>query len=372
MQELIDMGADIHLFSSKGNVANANAIRGTPQDWALLKKLAQRKIDLQRFSSYNYSSILQTIASHPSDDSSMIEFLLEYGADMDDKQIFSDGHGNTSLAAFHSQGPALQHACYQGNIKIVSLLLDRGSRKNFGDCTSGTPLQEAIRGQHRQIVDLLLENHVDVNAVSGIWGTALEAAIYMGDRDMMCHLLENGAQVNKGGGSRGSPLSAAIELSQWDLAEMLLDRGASPNGIIHSEVCDTSMVGAFEVHRYNVARVQPINSAISVDNIEMVIKLLERGTNLNAIHDRCARYGVDDAHPLCHALNNDRKGIIDILVANGAEVTTGNYCPILTALSKNDVEKFREFMEGRTNSISNPTLEEMLLRSNGNELVLAV
>ena len=152
VQKLLDMGADIHVSSSMGNAANAIAIRGTPQDWTLLKKLAQCELDLQRISSYHCSrhrTVLQAIASHPSDDSTMIEYLLEHGVDIDDKQMFPDGDGGTEE---DKSGPALQHACSQGNLEVVRLLLARGSRKDFGKCELGTPLTAAVLAQHHHIV----------------------------------------------------------------------------------------------------------------------------------------------------------------------------------------------------------------------------
>ena len=83
-------------------------------------------------------------------------------------------------------------------------------------------------------------------------------------------------------------------------------------------------------------------------------------------------FELEDCHPLCCALELGHSKIIDLLVANGAETTIGNFCPFMIALSVNNVQRFREFMETQTELMTDTTVEEMLLRCEPNESLLAV
>ena len=190
---------------------------------------------------------------------------------------------------------------------------------------------------------------------------------------MVDYLLDNGAQVNIGS-SGNCPLSAAIWGGHWILAEILLDRGANPDGVPLSNL--------------GLHPNLPIISAIYRDNIGMVSKLLKQGANLNTPHDRCEEFhqeldeswrdirrnecNLPCSHPLCYALKLGRNKIIDLLVASGAETTISNFCPFMTALSVNNVQRFRKLMETQTDLMTGLTVEKMLCRGTRNESLLAV
>ena len=160
---------------------------------------------------------------------------------------------------------------------------------------------------------------------------------------------------------------------------MLLDRGADPNGKSYFKVpCRWKYSLGIEPELRTVLSPRPINSAIDKDNMEMVANLVKRGTNLNAIQTRCraSRSSLsaydEESHRLYRALELNREKMVDFLVTKGAEVSEGNFCPVLAALSKGNVENFRTFMKSKTFQISDSTLEELLLQCQQIDFMWAV
>ena len=195
---------------------------------------------------------------------------------------------------------------------------------------------------------------------------------------MVCHLINNGADVSNGGSFCGCPLSAAIDRGHWRIAQTLLDKGADVNGPAYSQVPHyyLSDFGIYGDGDRDFSR-QPLNSAIYQDDRKMVVDLLGRGTNLNTIRGRCrsaslTKHWLEEAHPLCHALELNRMAIVDILLAKGADIAIGNFCPLLTALSMNNLKAFETFMTANTEAMLNSFLEEMLFRCSQDDSIQAV
>ena len=96
---------------------------------------------------------------------------------------------------FDSKGStALIHACGQGQLSIVRMLLSHGAKVNDPAANGVTPLWAAISQGHEEVLLALLEQQVDVNqSVAGF--TPLILACRSGRVEMAGRLLECGADI---------------------------------------------------------------------------------------------------------------------------------------------------------------------------------
>lgn len=90
----------------------------------------------------------------------------------------------------------LIRAAYNGNIEMVSLLLEKGVRVNEQNHHGETALIVATRKQHARIVEMLLEAGAKLNIQNNKGTTALMKAVLTGNRQVVDLLLEAGADRN--------------------------------------------------------------------------------------------------------------------------------------------------------------------------------
>ena len=90
----------------------------------------------------------------------------------------------------------LIRAAYNGNIEMVSLLLERGVRVNEQNHHGETALIIATRKQHARIVEMLLEAGAKTNIQNNKGTTALMKAVLSGNTQVTNLLLKAGADRN--------------------------------------------------------------------------------------------------------------------------------------------------------------------------------
>src|SRR5688572_17689055 len=108
----------------------------------------------------------------------------------------------------------LHLACARGNLEIVSILIDKTTRKmlNKLDAAGYTPLMDAVEGNHMEVVRMLLALGAEVNARSADLGqTALRIAAGQGTLEMVRVLVEAGANPLIPGPLNLTPLDRARE-----------------------------------------------------------------------------------------------------------------------------------------------------------------
>ena len=114
----------------------------------------------------------------------------------------------------------------KGSLETINKLLDRVADINVEINDSyGTALNMAAFEGNEKIMSLLLDRGADINAVGGTYGTALSAAAYRGREMIVSLLLDQGADVHIVGGDYGTALAAAA-YNSTNIVSMLLDRGA--------------------------------------------------------------------------------------------------------------------------------------------------
>ena len=130
----------------------------------------------------------------------------------------------------YSLSTPLQYACRNGNLKLATLLIERGAHVNDINEHGMTPLLFACsRGNYKDMVQLLINNGAEVDSKDEYGWTSLHYAC----RDNYPHvaelLISNGADVNSLSNGYNTPLHLACINNNVNVAMILLHNRADPN-----------------------------------------------------------------------------------------------------------------------------------------------
>ena len=159
-----------------------------------------------------------------------------------------------------------------------------------------TPLHSAAESGYKEVVELLLVNKADVNAKTDNGYTPLHTATLRDHKDMAELLLAHGAEVNAKDSEGWTPLHGAAANGHKDMVELLLAHGAEVNA--KDDNVTTLYVAAMQ------------------GDLVKVKALLNSNPDLVSSKDK---YGEI---PLYWAVQFVRKDIIELLLANKANVNT--------------------------------------------------
>lgn len=271
-------------------------------------------------------------------DADMAEALLQAGADAN----ASSPNGET----------VLMKAARAGDPKLVELLLTHGADAGArGSAFGETALMLAAAENQAQAIAVLAKHGVEIDARSseltyakdrfglegvntilpkGSW-TALMYAARQGSAEAVKALADAGANVNLADPDGSTPLLLAIENGHYDTAALLVERGADPNlsdsagmGPLYAAV-DMNTLG--EVYGR-----PPRRSPDKLDALGLMTLLLQKGANPNAglktaTLQRAHTPGEGTlgagATPLMRAAKNADIPAIELLIANGADISLG-------------------------------------------------
>ncbi|XP_073975481.1 integrin linked kinase [Rhodnius prolixus] len=119
----------------------------------------------------------------------------------------------------------LHWACKEGHIKIVELLMSRGSRINATNRGDDTPLHLASAHGHKEIVHLLLRSKADVNFTNEHGNTPLHYASFWGYQQIAEDLVTHGALISLANKDGDTPLDKARGSLAKRLHELAIETG---------------------------------------------------------------------------------------------------------------------------------------------------
>ncbi|XP_057326523.1 ankyrin-3-like [Microplitis mediator] len=246
-----------------------------------------------------------------------------------------------SIVAKNGDGRApLHHAVEKQDIEMIELLLQRKAFINTRDDTGQSPLCIAAEKGNYQIVDILLKNGAFPNflhtVLYGPTNTPLHLAVDSGRKDIAELLVTAGAIADVRESSGWTPLHVAVQKNNEEIAEMLLSFGADPNVECDQEptegytalhfACDLGNQGMIQVllddSRTNVnaltkARKSALDFAISKGFQSIIIKLLDRGSNI--FIDGSVRKTILDL-----AVERGYKKIVEHIIQHCVDYSTGS------------------------------------------------
>ena len=267
---------------------------------------------------------------------------------------------------------SIHEAAAEGNIEVVKQHLAAGTDVDFRNQQGFTPLHVAAQKGHNKVAELLIAKGANVNTSGRLIGTTpLDSAALLGHKEMVELLIDSGADINpqiitgetplqraeqrghsaiaeilrKHGGKAGEvTLQLAILKGQKDVAKSLITGGADVNakGLLGRTPLDWAIIGgknelADLLRKHGgktgkelkggepvveAAKPEPptakapdisIHDAAEEGNVEAVKQHLAAGTDVNL---------GGGATPLHPATYSGHKEIVELLIANGANVNT--------------------------------------------------
>ncbi|HAW07821.1 MAG TPA: hypothetical protein DCW42_01415 [Bacteroidetes bacterium] len=209
----------------------------------------------------------------------------------------------------------LYDAVRNGDIGLVRYLIASGADINAENDDNAIPLIGAIESKYNYLVKLLLDGGADVNIEDKNGMTPLKAAIRFEQKDVIELLLEKGADINAEDKKGRTPLISAIINDQKNMVKFLIDRGANID------------FGNNDIKK-------PFNMPISfkINGLQKLSQLFSR----KVVKKKAENY--HRALPLIAAISNNKKDIVELLIANGAN--TNAECergetPLLVAIYYN-------------------------------------
>jgi uncharacterized protein len=206
-------------------------------------------------------------------------------------------HSNTLLEARDSCGKtALQYAAEAGRLDNVRLLLQYGADVNTLNNRSASPLIAACLQQHVSIAACLLKAGAMVNTAAADGNCALIAAVESGSVALVQLLLDNGADISATNNDGQNALFRAAHAGHVLLLEFLVQRGLSVNST--DTVGRTALMMAVIGGQKAAECLIQHGAAVNSDTLD----------GYTALHAACAGSSSDDA------------AMIELLLANGADL----------------------------------------------------
>lgn len=373
---LIENGANLNYDTGKGNTALMWTCLIEDKDMAsfLIEKGAdvnyvvsftpsnEDKADLiKEGMDKKYLNYLSTGTATPlsraidSNKETMVSFLIEKGADVNLAVSINNEEYSYTM---------LQKAIYNGNKKIISLVLDAGAKINDNYQNRGTALITAIdtKFYDPEIVSLLIEREADVNLESAYDGhTPLTFAVTQNNKDAVLLLLKNGADPNKKSSKFGSPLMIAFQKVNKKMCSLLIENGANPDEVLCvAAAMPTTDVAQFFLDRganvncENSNGDTPLIAAICFRQKEMILFLISNGADVNFERSNSTETKIPRT-PLESAINIGDAEIVSLLITYGADVnykTKNGNTPLLFAALQGKLDLVPILKEA--GAVSNP------------------
>ena len=184
----------------------------------------------------------------------------------------------------------LHAAIIEGNLYLMSILLENGVSINSQDSLGETPLHYAVQDGNLILVMELLENHANTNSQNKNGDTPLHIACRYGHSAIMTKLLEDGAAINAENYQDETPIHYASRNGHVSILKNLIQNGAYTNV-------------------QNVDGSSMLHHACANGHVEVMVELLKLGMDLNFENNL-------GETPLYLALKNGRSQVVIELIDN--------------------------------------------------------
>jgi ankyrin repeat protein len=175
----------------------------------------------------------------------------------------------------------------------------------------------AIRYRLMEEIKKLIENGADINAKDNLGQTPLYAAIWSGDANMVELLLDKGANMKIKDIDGQTPFNVAVRYSQKDILKLFVARGAEVSSIqVAACIGDLGRVKAFlargiDINTKDTRNRTALHYAAKEGHKEVVELLLANGADVNAGNGTAAEL----------AMNSGHTEIVELLMSKGADIS---------------------------------------------------
>ncbi|XP_067659868.1 ankyrin-3-like [Haliotis asinina] len=284
-------------------------------------------------------------------DIDMFDFLVRKGADLSLVDVAS----NT----------VLHFACDGGNLEIISYILTQNA-VGINSCgeDNWTPAMKAALQGHKDVFDLLVSKGADLSLVDGDRNTILHLACEGGNLDIVKYILkQNTVNINSLGENGWTPAMKAALKGHKDVFNLIVTQGADlslmqeegdsilhaackggnvkiVNNILSQSTIDINlggtnmltpvMVAAYRGHKdvFNMLVTKDADLLIKDGDQNSILHLACKGGNME-IMKHILTYNTMDVNdigkegltPVMLAASEGRKGMFDLLLQNGADLS---------------------------------------------------
>ena len=156
--------------------------------------------------------------------------LHHWGCSKENLQAMID-HGADVNATNKKSITPLMHACENGDVDAINILLDAGADPNIADEDGYTSLHDAVEGFcSTESLRAIIDHGADVNAINKNSVTAIMIACYKGNTDAISILLNAGADLNMTDGNGATCIHHVVgEGFTKAMLETVINHGADVN-----------------------------------------------------------------------------------------------------------------------------------------------
>lgn len=245
-------------------------------------------------------------------------FLDKMRSEQDARQVAMIHAGDAEgVEEFLSQGAsadlkvgicyyALHAAIALKDASMVETLLHGGADVDLAGPDGFTALHDAVLENETKLVSLLLRYNADPHCSLPDGTTPLHSAAKNGCNDSIFLLKEAGADLDVKNSRGCTPLFLAILAEQEEAVFYLLSYGADSNAQ------GTILVTCDHLSRHAFLRLTPLQLAVGLQNLTLIVRLLAVGTHVNAVSNK-RRTALD------YALLIKNAAIISLLETCGAK-----------------------------------------------------
>lgn len=350
---LINAGADIGIKSVSGNSPFDLAVPFGLDD--VVELLLDRAIQiasrspnwepsLKRSNPKEYTQLLAKagvdINNKPKDSGSPLNYACYSGNFKIASRLVEEGADIDSVDEV--KFTSLNHACRKGHLDIVKLLISAGANLNLPDSDDDTPLNNACRKGRMAVVKVLLDASAEIEKPNSSGLTPLNSAAARGHADIVSLLIDAGANIYTKDGDDDTPLANAVNQGHESVVKIIRDAMESKQFPLH-EACrkgDLLTVrqliedGSKVSEKTNKKLATPLHCACETGRIEVVEYLISRKA------DSTAR-DADGNTPLAAAVIFKKFDVMRLLVTAGADVAclyTGDKSCFFGAAKSGDLE----------------------------------
>jgi ankyrin repeat protein len=378
-QLLLDAKADIDTCFGRYGCALACAIEEKCKP--LIKLLLDNNADVN---SSGASGITPLQSAAMVNDEAIVSYLLLLGAKVNTQ-------APTNPTRTDRTKTALQWAVYNGNMNIVSLLLDAGANINYSQ--GRTALEVAVETKDHKMIFILLDAGADPSKDGSV-----SLAVKASDVGLILALLQRGAGINNISHDIPTALYQAAVSEDLEMVQFLLDRGADPNiqlqnnymgsvlqvltrsrsmKIIEAIIqAGADINGAWSSKSFRNPSLNPLQIAASNGDLELVEYFVAANADVNW---PASEYNGRTA--LQKAVENRHMHIVEFLLKNGANINAparskNGVTALQAAVSQNHLDLVEFLLENGANPDDQPSRVggfsalQLAAKSGNNDLIL--
>jgi len=240
---------------------------------------------------------------------SLLAFGLTSCVNPEEQKLDRDMHGFT----------VLHRAAREGDVKLVTELLQQGISPNAKDYDGVTPLHRAARDGDIEVAETFLRYHANPNVRTPSGWTPLHLAVRKERPEMVELLLTWGADLNRATEDGRAALHIAMEKGNRAIIDLLLKDWSLREGghDVAQLYSRPDISGKADLDLPDAKGNTPLHEAIALGDQELISLLIVKGANVNAANE-------NGQTPLHLAVSRNNEFLVLFLLTNGADVFAEN------------------------------------------------